>query len=295
MPSSISGLQAPPLRVSSALQTAASKTGADFQYLYKVAARESSLNPDAKAKTSSATGLFQFIEQTWLGAVKNFGAEHGLAKEAAQISRGADGRFQVGDAAARAEILNLRKDPDKASLMAGELAMENKGSLEKRLGRDVSGPELYAAHFLGPSGAVKLLSAPQSTPAADLVPAAARANHNVFYDGDRSKSVAEVVDSFRKTIGVANAARDRALAAAPNTSTPPVNGGPFLTRRVQSAAPLAPSTPVKYVQNRAGQINSSAARVDEFLRQFGGKSPVSPLALMVLEAIDPTKLSGTLR
>ena len=48
-------------------------------FLLKTATRESSLNPDAKAKSSSAAGLFQFIEQTWLGLVKSDGPRLGLA------------------------------------------------------------------------------------------------------------------------------------------------------------------------------------------------------------------------
>ena len=54
-----------PKNVYDAIKNAAAKTGVNFTYLMEKAAVESSFNPDAKAKTSSATGLFQFIEQTW--------------------------------------------------------------------------------------------------------------------------------------------------------------------------------------------------------------------------------------
>src|SRR6476646_11882530 len=54
-------------RVTGAIRDAARVTGAGFEYLLNTALRESNLNPSAKAKSSSATGLFQFIDQTWLG------------------------------------------------------------------------------------------------------------------------------------------------------------------------------------------------------------------------------------
>src|SRR6185503_19622508 len=90
----LSGLRG---RVSSAIQLASARTGVDFSYLFNQARIESGLNPNARARTSSATGLFQFIDQTWLGTVKQHGAEHGLGWAAQAIRRGADGRYYVAD------------------------------------------------------------------------------------------------------------------------------------------------------------------------------------------------------
>jgi soluble lytic murein transglycosylase-like protein len=56
---------APP-QVREAIAQASDKTGVDFAFLLATAKRESSLNPKARAKTSSAKGLFQFLDQTWL-------------------------------------------------------------------------------------------------------------------------------------------------------------------------------------------------------------------------------------
>jgi hypothetical protein len=192
--------------ISGALQRASATTGASFDYLYKVAVRESSLNPHARAKTSSAAGLFQFIDQTWLATVKKYGASHGLAAEAADISVSASGRYSVADPARRRDILDLRFDADKAAALAGELALENKKALEQGLGRAIDAAELYAAHFLGPAGAKKLLSAAGSESAAALLPGAAKANRPVFYDGARERTVAEVIGNFRRTIGDATGA-----------------------------------------------------------------------------------------
>lgn len=171
-------------QVMSALETAAERTGADFGYLLKTATRESSLNPAAKAATSSATGLFQFIEQTWLATVKKHGAEHGLGSYAAQIEQGADGRYKIAAGGDRQAILALRKDPNAAAAMAGELTVDMAQSLRDGLGRNPTSGELYAAHVMGPGGALKLIRAAEANPAqsaADLFPAAAKANRSIFY------------------------------------------------------------------------------------------------------------------
>jgi soluble lytic murein transglycosylase-like protein len=56
--------------VETAIRRASNAVGVDFDFLMKTARRESAMNPSAKARTSSAAGLFQFIEQTWLSTVK---------------------------------------------------------------------------------------------------------------------------------------------------------------------------------------------------------------------------------
>ncbi|HUO90494.1 MAG TPA: transglycosylase SLT domain-containing protein [Rhizomicrobium sp.] len=211
-----------------ALQQAAQATGADFNYLLGTAMRESGLKPSAKAGTSSATGLFQFIEQTWLGVVKTYGARHGLASYANAISQGADGRFRTSNPADRSAILALRNDPQVASLMEGEFAQATRATLQNTLGRDVCGGELYAAHFLGPDAACRLIRMNETQPgmnAASAFPAAADANRTVFYRSDGTpKTVREVYNwALKQTSGTA------ALAGtAPKAASLPVvvdNGG----------------------------------------------------------------------
>src|SRR6185312_11086689 len=92
-------------RVTSAIRDAAKVTGARFQYLLNTAARESNLDPAAKAKSSSATGLFQFIDQTWLGTMKQSGAALGYGKYANAITQTPQGKFAVNDPAMRREIM----------------------------------------------------------------------------------------------------------------------------------------------------------------------------------------------
>ena len=150
--------------VLAALRNASRKTGLDFDYLLHTAMRESSLDVQAKSKTSSASGLFQFVEQTWLGLVKRFGERYGLGSLANSIQQSEDGRFAVGSAETKSAILALRQDPEVSALMAGEAAKQTKQSLECALGREVCGGELYAALFFGPTGARHLIELKERNP-----------------------------------------------------------------------------------------------------------------------------------
>lgn len=179
----------------SAIRKAAGETGADFSYLLKTAQRESGLNATAKATTSSATGLFQFTDDTWLRMVNRYGEKYGLSKEATAISI-TDGKVNVSSEATKAEILALRNDPVASSRMAGELANENAAYLKRGIGREPTSKELYVAHFMGPKGAVDLINAAQNETArkaADLFPSAARANPAIFQEKNgQPRSVAAV-------------------------------------------------------------------------------------------------------
>ena len=184
--------------VVAALQKASAVTGSDFNYLLGTAIRESSLKPQAHSSTSSAAGLFQFVEQTWYGLVKQYGTKYGLGSYANAISQSSDGHFHANDAEDRQAILSLRTDPQISALMAGEYARETKTTMQGVLGRDVCGGELYAAHFLGPDAACRLIHMNGSEPnacAANAFPQAAGANKSVFYHADgTAKTVREVYD-----------------------------------------------------------------------------------------------------
>src|SRR5690242_2920336 len=108
--------------VEAAIQRASRATGVDFGFLMRTAQHESGFNPAAKAKTSTAAGLFQFIDQTWLGMLKQHGAKYGYGDFAAQIQQGSNGRYYVPSDAARANVMALRLDPQANAYMGGELA-----------------------------------------------------------------------------------------------------------------------------------------------------------------------------
>lgn len=162
------------------VQRAAQATGTDFSFLLAAASRESGLAPGARAGTSSAAGLFQFIESTWLRLVERYGEKHGLPGAAGLGPGGAD---KLPEKARRA-LLDLRFDPQAAANLAGELTRENAAILEGKLGRAPQPGELYAAHVLGPAGAARLIKAAEAgaDSAAALFPVAAQANRPLFFD-----------------------------------------------------------------------------------------------------------------
>jgi hypothetical protein len=219
---------APP--VVDAIQTASDKTGVNFAYLLEQAAVESSFNADAKAKTSSATGLYQFIEKTWLAMVRDHGDKYGLGDMASKI----DDNGRVANKSLRREILELRKDPEIASYMAAEFAADNKRYLEQNAGKigDIGATELYLAHFLGAGGAAAFLKQNAKNPlvaAADIMPQAARANHNIFYNTKTGKprTVGEVYALFDKKFAISNDSTTTMIAENKAPSSARGNAIPF--------------------------------------------------------------------
>ncbi|RED41968.1 transglycosylase-like protein with SLT domain [Rhodopseudomonas thermotolerans] len=202
-------------KVAGAIKQAAGQTGTSFQYLLATAKMESDFNPSAQATTSSAQGLFQFIEQTWLGTVKEAGAQFGYGQYADAITRSASGSYSVSDPSARTAIMNLRNDPVVSSAMAGVLTQSNSFKLTGEIGRRPSDAELYMAHFMGVAGAAKLINAAGDTPnvaGAALFPAAAGANQSIFYDrSGNARSVSEVYSNL--------ASRYEAAANSPATQS----------------------------------------------------------------------------
>lgn len=184
--------------VEAAIANAAQATTVDFDYLLAQAEVESALDPNARAATSSATGLYQFIESTWLDTVRKHGHRFGLGAVADQIGVTASGSAWVADTGQREEILALRNDPRIASLMAAALAEDNRAHLMPILGRQPSHAELYLAHFLGAGGAGRFLSEMQADPgqsAPALFARPAAANRAIFYSADGSpRSLAQVMD-----------------------------------------------------------------------------------------------------
>jgi hypothetical protein len=203
-------------QIAGAIRQAASSSGISFEYLITTAQIESNLNPAAQAATSSAKGLYQFIDQTWLGTLKTSGAANGYGQYADAISRTPDGHYDVADPTMRAAIMQLRSDPAASAMMAGAFTRANATQLQSAIGRAPTEGELYIAHFLGSDGAGKLIAAASNEPqsnAADMFPQAAAANRNIFYDGTgRPRTAGEV---YAKLTGRFELAR--ASSFAPDT------------------------------------------------------------------------------
>ncbi len=196
----VSDAASAPGRVANAIATAASRTGVDFKYLFNQAKIESQLDPSAQAKSSSARGLFQFTRQSWLATLKRHGAEHDLGWAADAITQDDGGHYRVDDPAQREAIFGLRDQPEASSAMAAEFASDNEAFLGEKLGRSIEPVDLYLAHFLGPGGAARFLSAHAADPsatAAPLFPEAAAANRGVFFGKDgAARSLDEIRQSF---------------------------------------------------------------------------------------------------
>jgi hypothetical protein len=156
------------------------------KYLKTIAMIESGGNPEAMAKTSSASGMFQFTKGTWEQMTKEMGVNYGLSD---------------------------RFDPAKAEEVAAYFTSKQKGQLEKGIGREANATDLYMSHFLGAGGATKFLTAMGKDPsqsAAALDPRAAAANKNIYYDKEGAeRSVQEVYDLMAKKVGRASALVDQ--------------------------------------------------------------------------------------
>ncbi len=213
------------LRVAPAIARAAGRVGEDFAALLHTARLESGFNTAARAPTSSATGLFQFIDSTWLALLSRHGPRHGIAPET------------------RAQALALRRDPQVASLMAAEFMAENRRALEGALGRPVSVTDLYLAHFLGAGGAVRFLAAMAAEPgraAADLFPRAAAANRSLFFAGGVPRSLAELHALFARRLGAEGGTSGAGIPHGAGTGVP---GGPRGNAAPNDAPDDAPGRP----------------------------------------------------
>src|SRR5437879_1431774 len=225
------------VRIAGAIKQAANSSGTSFEYLLTTAKMESDFNPTAGASTSSARGLYQFIEQTWLGTVKEAGAQLGYGAYADAITKSSAGTYSVSDPDTRKAIMKLRDDPDAASAMAAVLTQSNSFKLTGMIGRRPTDSELYMAHFMGVGGAAKLIANAEDNPqasAARLFPNAAAANRSIFYERDgRARSVYEVYAKL--TSSYASVANSQATQSAHA-----IYGG-IPSVAVASNAPAAPA------------------------------------------------------
>lgn len=205
-------------RAVDAIAQAARATGVDFGFLLAQARSESGLDPDARAATSSAAGLFQFLSGTWLDLVARHGGRAGLGAEAAAL-RG--GRL---DAGGTARLLALRDDPETAALFAGFLAADNAAALTASLGRTPDAAELHLAHVFGPAGAARFLAARAADggqPGWSVLPAAARANPGLFGSAAAPRSLDAIHAHLAERIGGGEAAPVAPAQPAAEAAAPP--------------------------------------------------------------------------
>jgi hypothetical protein len=298
--SAAAGVDSARVRVAGAIKQAAGASGTNFQYLLATAKMESDFNPSAGAPTSSAHGLFQFIDQTWLATFKDAGAQLGYGSYADMISKSSDGTYSVPDPAARKAIMKLRDDPAVASDMAAALTQSNSFQLTGMIGRRPTDSELYMAHFMGVGGAAKLIGNAEDNPqasAARLFPNAAAANRSIFYDRatGRARSVSEVYSVLQQRYASAamSSATQSAMASvggdivkpavAVASATPAASSvdsaaylSTFPDTRSPAPAPTASATPVTLASVTTTAAAAPSGPVFRSLFQDGGRAqPVS--------------------
>jgi hypothetical protein len=122
----------------------------------RIIAAESGGNPYAKNPNSSAGGLGQFIDSTWLDTVKR-------------------NRPDIAHGRSDQEILALKSNPQLSRDMTAAYANQNVDYLRSR-GFDASPGNTYLAHFAGPGGAATVLAHPDAPVTALLAPSAIQAN-----------------------------------------------------------------------------------------------------------------------
>lgn len=149
------------------LDAAAATVGVHPNLMYTFAGMESSFNPNAKASTSSASGLFQFTNDTWKDMVDKHGDKYGITPGTSPFDGSAN------------------------ALMGAEFLKQNQKDLSA-VKANPNSTDLYTAHFLGNSGAKKLLGSNPNTNAASLMPNAASANKSIFYNNGEANTVGEV-------------------------------------------------------------------------------------------------------
>jgi Transglycosylase SLT domain len=269
----------PATSVTGAIRQAARLTGTSFDYLLATAQVESGFNPNSAASTSSARGLFQFIEQTWLATLKQAGPQLGYGRYADAITRTAGGKYVVADPQLRGDILRLRNDPAANALMAGAFTNGNAAKLNAKLGRAASEGELYIAHFLGSGGAGKLIAAAGTNPqasAAAMFPGAARANRSIFYD--KQGEARSVADVYRVLVGRYDVAR--AGPAIPTTVAAAIPDTAAMADAFAAANPPAlrgdPAAAFHSLFQGGERREAIAPAVTELWTGQGDASPVQP-------------------
>lgn len=171
--------------VRAAISEAARTSGVSEDYLIHMGDRETggTFNPNAKNPHSSATGLFQFTDDTWARTTRAFGARFGITPETSRF------------------------DPRANALMMGALTADNARIMKSKLGRDVTPGELYVGHFMGASQGARLIQSAAADPegdAAALFPNEAKYNPTIFYKFGQQQSggqtLASVMDNLTRTI-----------------------------------------------------------------------------------------------
>ena len=208
------------LSVEQAIKQAAKMVGVNEQTMMDFAKIESSLNPNAKAKTTSASGLFQITDKTWAELVKKHGSKYGIPADAD------------------------KNNPFYNSVLAAEYAKENlprlRGWKEAKIEESTA---LYLAHHFGVFGANLIfdkINKKPDTPMEETVsPATFKANFNELNNQTAGSYVQAVENKFAKLSGKTFKPKEYAAKSVDSASTPSESTGGMMQANMTTSAPSA--------------------------------------------------------
>lgn len=243
------------------IQAAAKMVGFDPVIAGNVAAVESNLDPNASS--GIANGLFQFIDGTWQSMLKKYGPIYGISPNASPM------------------------DPRANAILGACYLKENTETLQSSLGKDITDLDLYMAHFLGPGGAKKFLSAPRGEASYKYVGSGVewtgtkvKGQDNAVIDGNKSiffkdgkgpqggyRNVGEVLAEMDRRMNIGRKKTGAPLSATAASLSPsavpptagasggePANGG-----AASSGAGPAPGPTSTDVGGLGGEVTGEAA------------------------------------
>lgn len=172
--------------------------GAPGSYDNYVVTLESGGNPNAANSASSATGLHQFTDKTWLNTVRqaNPAWAQGMSRE---------------------QILAQRSNPQRSAEMEGVLRQSNAKALQDN-GLPVTNANLYATHHFGAGAGVEFARAPNNTPIESIL-SPAQIAANPYLKGKTKGQVIANWDSRTGGSSMASALIGNAANAGQQTQT----------------------------------------------------------------------------
>lgn len=232
------------------------RSGPGASLTERIIAVESGGDATARNQNSTATGAGQFIEATWLNLMSTY-------------------RPELVTGRTREQVLALRTDPALSRDMVSRYAEQNAAVLRAR-GLPTTDANIYLSHFLGPGGAVGVLSVDPRTKLSEvLTPGQIAANRSVL----EGKTAGDVVTWARGKVGAGT-------AAAAGGGDPLFASVPFEKRvAILDAAESHAASAAATLSQQADKLRK--AQSDEVLREAYSRADKGELTGVYVEAIRP--------
>jgi len=252
---------------------AAKLVGVDPDIAVSTVAVESGFKPHAQAKTSSAKGLYQFINSTWKETVLKHGSKHGMDLN-------------------NADPLNAKDN----AIMGAHFIKDIGTTLNKKTGQDVGPTETYLGHFLGPGGGSSFLRNMEknpNAPAAEVMPKAANANKPIFYNGNQPKSFTQIYQELDKKVKTRAGSFGITLEGS-NFGLKPPKEGLYQDRSGNVSNPVAESTSADIPKSKSNVVNVSDATSTQNTTQtpVSKTSTVADKIVPVVPTVSAVKVPG---